>query len=124
MAKLGWAFFGILALAAAGMAASRPVDDHGAKLEEIRALLAENNRLQRLEVHPRLYQHHPIFPVCDFGKNCDVYDVRARSHVLDLEPAEHHHDFGPECIDRAVCKQREAELQRRVAEVKERQKKK
>jgi hypothetical protein len=119
MAKLGWIVAALAALLVTGAAyTSAPVDD-SKKLDEIKALLEESNRLQRIDVHPRRYKAHALYTQCDFGKTCDALESRANRHDLDFDVLKPHHSFVPECMDKAACKEQEVQYQRRNAELEE-----
>lgn len=88
MAKLGW----VLAAALAGLlviGAKAPMDD-SKQLEEIKALLTENNRVQRIDVHRRAYKEHHLLQGCDLEKKCDDFERRAATHRFEImDPGAH-----------------------------------
>lgn len=83
--------------AAAGMGAVHSFKgDDAQKLEEIRALVAEGNRLQRMDVHPRLYKH-PLLKACDFGPRCEEFNGRVSAHAADVAANNFGHPFAEDC---------------------------
>jgi hypothetical protein len=104
MAKLGW----IVAAALAGLlviGAKAPMDD-SKQLEEIKALLTESNRVQRIDVHRRIHKH-PLLKECDLAERCQMFDARVESHNVELSVNEWHHPFAENCGTKDGCKKAE-----------------
>jgi hypothetical protein len=79
MAKLGSALPALLVLAVLGLAA-RPANDDAGKLDEIKALLTESLRIQKAEVHRRLFPNHRVGSRCDYDERCAGLDGLAKAH--------------------------------------------
>ena len=86
MAKLGWVPCAMVLVLIFGVAATRPATDDSAKLDEIKALLEESLRLQRIDLHRRTYKEHSLFKNCDFDEKCKDFESRAWRHNSDRGP--------------------------------------
>lgn len=113
MAKLGWIVAAALA-ALLVVGAAAPVDD-SKTLEEIKALLTENNRLQRIYVHPRTYKQHPLFAICDFGDKCKAFESVGSRHAMEESLNERHHQITEACVSVDACKKVEADWQQKLS---------
>lgn len=85
MAKVGWivaAALGVLCV----VGATAPRDD-SKQLEEIKALLVESNRVQRIDIHRRTYREHALLKSCDLEEKCKDLEWRAGRHNADKGPA-------------------------------------
>lgn len=114
MKKLGWVLCGALLVCVLGLTAAAP--DDSAKLDEIKALLQESVRLQKMDLHPRLYPHHKMFGTCDFAAKCKTYDELGQSHEMKRLLAPEYrptHVMDEGCVDVAACKKREIDWQER-----------
>jgi hypothetical protein len=121
MAKLGWAAFGLLAVLVVGLGAARSAspDDTGAKLDELKALMAENNRVQRIDFHRRHYSAHQLGKSCDLDSVCDTEDRTGKLHGFDFR-----HRYAEGCDRGEKCRQKDAEGDKRLQELERRLEKK
>lgn len=106
MAKLGW-LVAVALMAFLVVGATAPRDD-SKQLEEIKALLTESNRLQRIDVHPRAYKH-PLFSSCDFADRCRKMEIMVEVHTVERGLDPRYHPLSEACVNRDACKKVEAE---------------
>lgn len=98
----GW--IAALALAAVFLiAAAKPVADDAntAKLEEIKAIVGESLRLQRIEMHRRLFPGHRLGEKCDLDSGCETKDFIIKSHSRAFR-----HAWAEDC-SKATCEKKE-----------------
>jgi len=94
--------------------------DDSQKLEEIRALLAENNRLQRIDLHQRAYKH-PLLKACDFGAKCEDFSSRFLFHNVEISINKFGHPFSEECGGSDGCAKAEQVWRQAMKERQEKQ---
>jgi len=127
MAKLGWAIAAMLAAVLVVGAAYSTQGGDGQKLDEIKALLAESNRLKRIDMHLRFFGGHKLTDKCDFDRICSSEEFASRTRSIEQERAslkpidpraEKHigyffHPLADDCDFGVKCKEREEDGQRK-----------
>ncbi len=80
MAKLGWVAFTLVGAILVGGATMGGSDDHVVqKLDELKAIASESLRIQRLDVHRRLFPAHRLTEKCDLDSVCQEKDAAFRA---------------------------------------------
>ncbi len=108
MKFLGWSVAALLSAVVLLGAAKSADDSSTAKLEEIKTIVAESLRLQRLDMHRRLFPAHKLGPKCDLDEGCAAKDGFVRAHARAWA-----HPWAEDCAAGGICKAKEEAYQKK-----------